>query len=102
MNIEIGKTYYEGAGNGTWGTLALVRVVKTDIGANYKDFFGVEILENYASKWEDRDASVGKHITCHKNFLFDTFKEAKKEFKKSMRFKNDKEIVNYIFREENV
>lgn len=94
--IKIGKTYYEGSGNRLYGALALVRVTGK-FEQNDEQFYDVELIKNYATKWEKGFPKAGEKTITTANSLYDSFDKAKDNFMKDMQLKSDKDIVRYIF-----
>lgn len=97
MKIEMGNTYFEGSGNGKFGVLALVKVIG-EFEQNNQQFYEVEFVKNYASKWEKKVPKPGEKTLTAENKLYNSFNRAKDNFIKNMNFENERDIIGYIFK----
>lgn len=95
--IKIGKTYYEGSGNRLYGVLAKVKILREFEQSN-QQFYDVEIIKNYATKWKKGFPKAGEKTISTANSLYDSLDKAKDNFMKDMQFENDKDIIRYIFK----
>jgi len=93
MKFNIGDIIYDGGANGIFCTF-----IKGRIKYVMERYYVVEILEDYGSVWEKPNtAKIGSLSNCLENSMFKTYKEAKENVYKDMKFKLDEEFIKYYF-----
>lgn len=97
--MNYGDIKYIGHGNGIYGNLAKIEIVK--YGVETMNHKSVKMIENYASMWESGPARIGSISSMYSKNVFDTFEEALEQFIKDMRLKSYRDIFQYIFKSNN-